>query len=73
MPRARFSREQERRLKTALATGLRPSCPLCGTALERREVPPSSAVAYVRHRDLYVCGGCGASLVVDRSRSSDAG
>jgi hypothetical protein len=68
MHRARYSREQERRLAAALTEGERPPCPLCGTALERREVPPSTAVAYVRRRDLYVCGGCGASLVVDRPR-----
>ena len=65
---ARYSREEERRLREDLDAGRPPVCPRCETPLEARPVPPQAGVPYVRRRIWYVCGACGGSLVVDRSR-----
>jgi hypothetical protein len=62
-----YTPEERRTLEQRLARGER-VCPRCGTALEVRDVPPSRAVSYVRDRVWLVCGGCGASVVLDRRR-----
>jgi hypothetical protein len=62
-----FSAAERRSLEHALAAGAS-ACPRCGSALERREVPPRSDVSYVRNRIWLLCGGCGATAVLDRDR-----
>jgi ribosomal protein S27AE len=62
-----FSAEERRALERALAAG-RSVCPRCGSALERREVPPRSDVSYVRDRIWLLCGRCGATAVLDQGR-----
>lgn len=68
----RYDRDEERALRERLARGEPARCPRCETALERQPVPPREGVAYVRRRDWYVCGRCGATLVVDRPKRGDA-
>ena len=67
-----YSADERRALEQRLAHGER-VCPRCGTALEARDVPPSREVSYVRDRVWLVCGGCGASVVLDRRRVERAG
>jgi hypothetical protein len=70
-----FSAAERRELERALAAG-RSVCPRCGSALDRREVPPRADVSYVRDRIWLLCGGCGATAVLDRERierARDAG
>ena len=62
-----YTPAERRALERTLGAGGR-SCPRCGTVLESRDVPASTEVAYVRDRIWLVCGGCGASAVVDRRR-----
>jgi DNA-directed RNA polymerase subunit RPC12/RpoP len=66
--RTRYTRDEEARLEERLTGGGAALCPRCGIPLERHDVTPSQTVSYVRRRALYVCGRCGGSLVVDRTR-----
>lgn len=67
-----YTPDERRTLEVGLARGLR-ACPRCGTALELRDVPSPPEVSYVRDRVWLVCGGCGASTVLDRRRIARAG
>lgn len=61
-----FGPDEKRELARRLAGEESAECPRCGAPLERRSVPPRPEVAYVRDRIWLVCGGCGASGVLDR-------
>jgi hypothetical protein len=67
-----YTPDERRALERRLARGER-VCPRCGTVLEARDVPPRREVSYVRDRIWLVCGGCGASIVLDRRRIERAG
>ena len=75
MDRLNYSAEEEERVARALRSEEAPVCPRCGGAMTARDVPPPTAVSYVRDRLWLTCGGCGRSLVLDRrrTRASDAG
>jgi len=62
-----FTAAERRELERSLAAG-RSVCPRCGSALDRREVPPRTDVSYVRDRIWLLCAVCGATGVVDRDR-----
>lgn len=46
------------------------ACPHCEAPLEQRSVSPRSDVSYVRERLWLICGACGRSAVLDRSRGT---
>ena len=62
-----FTADERRALERLLAAG-QSVCPRCGSALDRREVPPRADISYVRDRIWLLCGGCGATAVLDRER-----
>ena len=62
-----YTTAERHALEHTLAHGGR-ACPRCAGALELRDVPPRPEVSYVRDRVWLVCGGCGASAVIDRRR-----
>lgn len=68
MDRTIYSKDEEGVLLAALSAGAAPRCPRCDRALDSRPIEPREGIAYVRRRTLYLCGTCGASLVVDRPR-----
>lgn len=65
---ANFSRSEEQALEEALRQGEDVACPRCDGPMERRRIPPSAAVSYVRDRVWLLCAACGRSAVVDRRR-----
>ena len=60
-----YTREQRRALAEAVRRGETPRCPVCGSALARREVEPQQAVSYVRRRVWLICTGCQRSAALD--------
>lgn len=65
---ANYSRSEERALEEALRQGEDAVCPRCHGPMERRRIPPSAAVSYVRDRLWLLCAACGRSAFVDRRR-----
>jgi hypothetical protein len=57
---------EARALAAAMDEGRPLTCPRCGTALDRRPVPPRRDVSYVRDRLWLVCPQCHATGVLDR-------
>ena len=64
---AHYSTDERHALERRLAAG-RSDCPRCGAPLEQRAVPPRPDVYYVRDRVWLLCGGCGATAVLERGR-----
>lgn len=67
-----YTPEERHLVERTLARGKR-ACPRCAGALELRDVPPRTEVAYVRDRVWLLCAACGASAVIDRRRIERAG
>lgn len=60
-----FTREERRTIETAVGSGSDVHCPRCGSVLRSRSVDPGPAVAYVRHRLIFVCPGCRLAATID--------
>jgi uncharacterized protein YbaR (Trm112 family) len=61
-----YTPEQQRALERAQGRGEALACPACGSALDRRAVPPRPDVSYVRDRLWLACPSCHRSVVIDR-------
>ena len=57
---------QHRALHAAFVEGRALLCPVCGSGLDRRPVPPRPDVSYVRERLWVSCPRCHLGTVLDR-------
>ncbi len=68
-----FDREERLGIEAALREDGAVPCPRCATALVVQPVDPGPTVAYVRHRALVVCAGCGAHASLDTPQNPGPG
>lgn len=68
---ARFTPDEERALRAAVAAGERPDCPRCGVSMTRRPLGGGSfGLGYQRQREWLLCPGCRRSALFDLRRGT---
>lgn len=68
---ARFTAEEERALRAAVAAGGTPACPRCAVSLTRRALGGGSfGLGYRRQREWLLCPSCRRSAIFDVRRGT---
>jgi transposase-like protein len=68
---ARYTAEEERALREALASGTTPTCPRCGVRMTHRAIGGGSfGLGYHRQREWLLCPSCRRSAIFDVKRGT---
>ncbi len=68
---ARFTVEEERALRAAVAAGAAPVCPRCAVAMTSRPIGGGSfGLGYHRQREWLLCPSCKRSAIFDIKRGT---
>ncbi len=68
---ARYTVDEERALRTAVADGVVPVCPRCTVQMTTRPIGGGSfGLGYRRHREWLLCPGCKRSAIFDVRRGT---
>jgi hypothetical protein len=69
--RARYTAEEERRIRQDAENERVPSCPRCDAPMSSRPIGGGSfGLGYARRREWLICGVCRRSVIFDRKRGT---
>lgn len=68
---AKYTPDEERTIRVAMAAGDTPQCPRCTVALTHRSIGGGSfGLGYHRSREWLLCPSCKRSVLFDRKRGT---
>ncbi|MCC6927791.1 MAG: hypothetical protein IT359_02260 [Gemmatimonadaceae bacterium] len=68
---AKFSLEEEKALRAAVAAGGTATCPRCAVTMTQRSIGGGSfGLGYARKREWFICPSCHRSVIFDVKRGT---